>query len=223
MRFKALRARTNNRHNVMNNDATMNTNNAEQLSAVLDGDYLTDAELDNLLSDLADNPAVLQQAARNTAQWNIIGDAMRAGLPGSKAESVAPSNVIRPSAWQRWSKPITGIAVAAGVAAVAVMVGQQPINGAGENTIAAAPVQTIAPTGDNSMAALSAEQLRNVVAASNRWSSSGLSKMSPFELARMARVDASMNGLTPYEPISREELLELQKPLNSDAPAATAQ
>ncbi len=206
----------------MNNDATMKTNNAEQLSAVLDGDYLTDAELDNLLADLAENPAVLNQAARDTAQWNLIGNAMRAGLPVSKTEP-APSNVIRPSAWQRWSKPITGIAVAAGVAAVAVMVGQQPGNSVGGTTIAAAPVQTIAPTGDNSMAALSAEQLRNVVAASNRWSSSGLSKMSPFELARLARVDASMNGLTPYEPISREELLELQKPLNSDAPTATAQ
>lgn len=204
----------------MNNDATMNTANAEQLSAVLDGDYLTDAELDNLLAELADNPAAQKQAAQNAIQWNLIGDAMRGGLPVSRSEP-APSNVIRPGVWERWSKPITGIAVAAGVAAVAVMVGQQPINSVGANTIAAAPVQTIAPTGDNSMGALSEEQLRNVVAASNRWSTSGLSQMSPFELDRMARVGATMNGLTSYEPISREELLELQKPLNSDAPSAT--
>lgn len=190
-----------------------NTNISEQFSALLDND-LTDAEIDALLPQLADNSEIQKQAA----QWNLIGDALRAGLPAEKKPESSNSNVIRPSAWERWSKPITGIAVAAGVAAVAVMVGQQPINGnfAGQS-VAEAPTQTVAPTGDNSVAPLSAEQLRSVVAASDRWSTSGLSQMSPFELARMARVDQSMNALTPYEPISREELLQLQTPQGEQA------
>ena len=206
-------------NNTLNSDAV-----AEQFSALLDGE-ISEQELDELLPKLIDNPAIRSRAA----QWNLIGDALRAGLPTvSSAPTTAPysqpvsqppmnqapDNVLRPepSAWQRWAKPLAGMAVAAGVAAVAVLVGQQPelqSNSRTGSTLASAPNISIAPTGDNSTGLLSAEQLRNVMAASN---STPIEEMTPFELARAARVDANMNEVAPYQTITREELLELQQP-----------
>jgi sigma-E factor negative regulatory protein RseA len=110
----------------------------EQLSACLDGE-LPEGELDLLIKQVSRDPA--HRAA--LGRYALIGEALRAKSPAaasagfadriSAAIAAEPAldtsgqrpNRIQPAAI-RWLRPVAGLAVAAGVAAVAILTLQQP-------------------------------------------------------------------------------------------------
>src|SRR5262245_64714478 len=102
----------------------------EQLSACLDG-QLADGELDLLLKRVEREPELRQALGR----YALITEAMRPGNPtrasGAFADGVMAALDAEPASAKRyalsprtirWLRPAAGFAVAAGVAAVAVLV-----------------------------------------------------------------------------------------------------
>jgi len=113
----------------------------EQLSACLDG-QLPEAELDLLVKQVQRDPRLQQSIAR----YGLISEVLRTGTspmpsPGFAArisqaiaaeatdhpQQAAPPAIPRREA-PRWVRPVGGAAIAAGVAAVAIMVLQPQIN-----------------------------------------------------------------------------------------------
>jgi len=113
----------------------------EQLSACLDGE-LPEAELDLLLKQVQRDPRLQQSVTR----YGLIGEVLRTGTAPAPsagfasrisqavaAETTDPSQQPAAAAaargpMPRWVRPAGGAAIAAGVAAVAVMVLQPQIN-----------------------------------------------------------------------------------------------
>jgi sigma-E factor negative regulatory protein RseA len=166
----------------------------EQLSACLDGE-LAAAELD-LLSKRTARDAELGQSM---ARYALIGAALRTAdpLPASRAfaakvmaavEAEQPlrrSRRISPAA-KRWLRPVAGLAVAAGVAAVAVIsvrppasletiaINQEPANAptlAPAASVSVEPPSYVVPTHTGSPAFIPATHLTNYVVAHSEYSS----------------------------------------------------
>ncbi len=110
----------------------------EQLSACLDGE-LPEAELDLLLKQLHHDPRLQQSAGR----YALVGEVLRSGgtvIPSAgfasrisqaiAAEAAAPAAAVSAAPARtapRWLRPVGGAAIAAGVAALAVMVLEPPL------------------------------------------------------------------------------------------------
>lgn len=112
----------------------------EQLSAFADGE-LPRAEAELLLARLARDPALRARWSR----YHAVGEAMRRGLPArwptGLAEGVARAIADEPvhagrGAAPAWLRPLAGVAVAAGVAIVGVMLVRAP----GESGAPVAPL-----------------------------------------------------------------------------------
>lgn len=105
----------------------------EQLSACLDGE-LPEAELDLLLKQLHHDPGLQQSVGR----YALVGEVLRSGgtvipstgfawrisqaIAAEEAVPVAPVAAVPARTAPRWLRPVGGAAIAAGVAALAVMV-----------------------------------------------------------------------------------------------------
>jgi len=169
----------------------------EQLSACLDGE-LAEGELDLLLKRLQRDPDL----RRSLGGYARVGEAMRnqrpvvasagfaARISAAVAAEPAPagkasSGIMRMSpAALRWLRPVTGVAIAAGVAAVAV-VSLQPTAlepaqqiAANQNVPAAAPVAespapsyTVPTNTSGAPAFVPAARLTNYVVAHSEYSS----------------------------------------------------
>lgn len=179
----------------------------EQLSACLDGE-LPPGELDLLLKRLGPGAKQSDQAAQLRAaigRYSLIGEALRAERPAvasrdfankvmaAIAEESVQAPVLRsrrvkisPAAI-RYLRPVAGMAVAAGVAAVAVL-SMQPVEqpdlnrgpsliAANEPTAAPAVASTgsdpsyVVPTSTSSSAFIPATRLTNYVVAHSEYSS----------------------------------------------------
>ncbi len=102
----------------------------EQLSALFDGE-LAAQEQGLLLARLAQDPTL----RRRWSQYQLIGDALRKGLPAQIDPRLADRVMLAIEAWPTHSvgtapivrvlKPLAGLAVAASVAVVAVLAVQQ--------------------------------------------------------------------------------------------------
>jgi len=133
----------------------------EQLSACLDGELPAD-ELDLLLRQLGRDP----QLRASVGRYSLIGETLRtrAVVAAPKdfaerisatiaAEATVPTAVSKParaanSAVLRWLRPAAGVAIAAGVAAVAV-IAMQPATHTPQATFAVNSAASIAPTSDD--------------------------------------------------------------------------
>jgi sigma-E factor negative regulatory protein RseA len=164
----------------------------EQLSACLDGE-LPKAELDLLLKRVERDPELRDSIGR----YALIGEAMRnerpvvarglaAKVAAALEEEAAPRPASRISpAWMKRIRPAAGIAVAAGVAAVAVLsvqqTGVQPPPATALNETAPAAVQGIdsgfespsyvVPSNSTGTAFVPATRLTNYVVAHSEYSS----------------------------------------------------
>lgn len=167
----------------------------EQLSACLDGE-LPEGELDLLLKRLERDP----QLRRAIGDYALVGEALRSQRPVSASAGFAarvsaaiaaepaaqrkPAPRISPAAALHWLRPAAGVAIAAGVAAVAVLsfrpTAVQPellaTNRAGETASVPAsesiqaPSYTV-PTNTGSTAFVPAARLTNYVVAHSEYSS----------------------------------------------------
>jgi negative regulator of sigma E activity len=167
----------------------------EQVSAFLDGE-LPNSETELLLKRLTRDGELRESFGR----YALIGEALRGNSRGLltrnfagrvnlaiDGEPVAASGPIRESRAPHWWRPFAGVAVAAGVAAVAVLALQQraiaptlrPVKGAvtAQNLVPAAPktsepisytVPTVSPTVPSGMPPA---RLTNYVMAHSRYSS----------------------------------------------------
>jgi negative regulator of sigma E activity len=167
----------------------------EQVSAFLDGE-LPNSETELLLKRLTRDGELRESFGR----YALIGEAIRGNSRGLltrnfagrvnlaiDGEPVAASGPIRESRAPHWWRPFAGVAVAAGVAAVAVLALQQraiaptlrPVKGAvtAQNLVAAAPktsepisytVPAVSPTVPSGMPPA---RLTNYVMAHSRYSS----------------------------------------------------
>jgi sigma-E factor negative regulatory protein RseA len=162
----------------------------EQLSACLDG-QLPEGELDLLIKRVGRDSELRQTLGR----YALVGEALRghgaaqasAGFADRiaaaiDAETSQPSGAVQPSARVnpsvlRWLRPIGGVAVAAGVAAVAVFVFQsnapQP-----DARVAQSPAPVVAPAVDSYIVPsttvsnfIPATRLTNYVVAHSEYSS----------------------------------------------------
>ena len=114
----------------------------EQLSACLDGE-LPEAELDLLLKQVHRDPRLQE----SVTHYGLIGEVLRtgstpvpsAGFAARISQAIAAENIDRSQqvptparadklGMPRWMRPVGGAAIAAGVAAVAVLVLQPQIN-----------------------------------------------------------------------------------------------
>jgi len=176
----------------------------EQLSACLDGE-LPPGELDLLLKRLERDP----QLRRSIGRYSLLGEVMRAGRPVAASMSFADEvaaaldaePALSPAAapvrkfasraaagrgFGRWLQPVAGLAVAAGVAAVAVLAFQPstslPPEQVAVNTPSAASVPAVqsrtnpgssytVPTNTTSDAYIPAARLTNYVVAHSEYSS----------------------------------------------------
>lgn len=167
----------------------------EQLSACLDGE-LPEGELDLLLKQLGRDP----QLRHAMGSYARIGEVMRAeravtastgfaakvsAAIAAETQSEVQTAVARPlkAAALQWLRPAVGVAIAAGVAAVAVFSLQpdapQPAQVAqtAEQGAAALPASTLdqssytVPTNTASMAFIPATRLTNYVVAHSEYSS----------------------------------------------------
>jgi sigma-E factor negative regulatory protein RseA len=169
----------------------------EQLSACLDGE-LPEGELDLLLKQLARDP----QLRQTMGSYARIGEVMRAeravtasagfaakvcAAIAAEPQSESQSVVARPpkvaAAAVQWLRPVVGLAIAAGVAAVAVFAVQpdatQPAQVARtvEQGTVALPTSTLSqssytvPTNTASTAFIPATRLTNYVVAHSEYSS----------------------------------------------------
>lgn len=167
----------------------------EQLSACLDGE-LPEGELDLLLKRLERDPHL----RRSIGNYALVGEALRsqrpviastgfaarvsAAIAAEPAGKREPAPRISPAA-VRWLRPAAGVAIAAGVAAVAVVslrpTAMQPelvaINETVNETVPAvanepdqAPSYTV-PTNPGSTAFVPAARLTNYVVAHSEYSS----------------------------------------------------
>lgn len=163
----------------------------EQLSACLDGE-LPDVELDLLLKRTAQDARLADTLGR----YALISAALQGERPAAASAGfasrvasaiaaedppVAPRRASRlPARALAWLKPVAGLAVAAGVAAVAVMVVQPQAPTGPTQQFAAAPesaVTTTAPSSDPSYivpastatAVIPATQLTNYVVAHSEY------------------------------------------------------
>lgn len=177
----------------------------EQLSACLDGE-LPPAELDLLLKRVG-KEAELRAAI---GRYSLIGEAMRAErpavasrdfaskvmaavaqeAPAAATQKISPA-AVRPAlarpAVARYARPAVGMAIAAGVAAVAVLTmqpisqpdlagGQTPLVAANEPTVAPAGADAnatsyVVPTSTSNSAFIPATRLTNYVVAHSEYSS----------------------------------------------------
>jgi sigma-E factor negative regulatory protein RseA len=174
----------------------------EQLSACLDGE-LPPAELDLLLKRVGRDAQVRDAIGR----YSLIGEAMRAERPAiasrdfagkvmaavaaepAQAPHAAPARKvsapkISPAAF-RYLRPAVGMAIAAGVAAIAVLtmqpIGQSDLGAGGTALVAttAEPVSTpadndpsyVVPTSTTSSGFIPATRLTNYVVAHSEYSS----------------------------------------------------
>jgi sigma-E factor negative regulatory protein RseA len=169
----------------------------EQLSACLDGE-LPEGELDLMLKQVGRD----SQLRASLGRYALIGEALRvqhpAAAPADFAKRVAdaiaaepavdtsgqPARRIQPTT--RWLRPAAGFAVAAGVAAMAMLIVQQPQQDDGSATVAAqgpSPVNTVAenvpdaaasyivPASTSSSNIVPAARLTNYVVAHSEYSS----------------------------------------------------
>lgn len=162
----------------------------EQLSACLDGE-LPKAELDLLLRR-TDRDADLRDSI---GRYSLIGEALRNDKPAIASRTFAanvmaaieaepattrPAVRISPAAWRRL-RPVAGMAVAAGVAAVAVFsvqrIGAPPEQVANQTTPAPITVPTddgssyVVPVNTSGSAFVPATRLTNFVVAHSDYSS----------------------------------------------------
>ena len=158
----------------------------EQLSACLDG-QLPEAELDLLVRHVARDSDLRGTLGR----YALIGEALRGqgairasiGFADRVAaaiatEQVAPRRSVLPgSAVMRWLRPAAGLAVAAGVAAVAIFFFQAPIPGSVE-LVAQSPTSVTSPAADSYIVPATtvtnfvpATRLTNYVVAHSEYSS----------------------------------------------------
>lgn len=178
----------------------------EQLSACLDGE-LPPGELDLLLKRVGAGAKQSEQAAELRAaigRYSLIGEAMRAERPAVASREFAsrvmaaiaqePAQESTPASARssrfspaaiRYLRPVAGLAVAAGVAAVAILamqpLGQSDLEGpAGATPLIAAnepaPVADsdpsyVVPTSTSSSAFIPATRLTNYVVAHSEYSS----------------------------------------------------
>lgn len=175
----------------------------EQLSACLDGE-LPPGELDLLLKRVGSGAKQSEQAAELRAaigRYSLIGEALRAERPAIAsrqfASKVMAAIAVEPAqepvvatprsprispAAVRYLRPAAGLAIAAGVAAIAVFVmqplGQSDLEGPSATTplIAAnEPVDSdpsyVVPTSTSSSAFIPATRLTNYVVAHSEYSS----------------------------------------------------
>jgi len=132
----------------------------EQLSACLDGE-LPEGELDLLIKQVSRDADLRASLGR----YALIGETLRAKSPVSApadfsqrvaaaiaAEPALDGSVSRPNRIQpaalRWLRPVAGLAVAAGVAAVAILTLQQPPQPEGPVATYASSTQAPAPITD---------------------------------------------------------------------------
>jgi sigma-E factor negative regulatory protein RseA len=196
----------------------------EQLSACLDGE-LPEGELDLMLKQVGRD----SQLRASLGRYALIGETLRAQRPAAApadfakrvADAIAaepaldisgqPSRRIQPAS-TRWLRPAAGLAVAAGVAAMAIFVVQQPQEADPTATYAAqAPSQVtvaenvpnaaasyIVPTSTASSSIVPAARLTNYVVAHSEYSSplgrrSVLTGVLAEEDADAADADAAVN------------------------------
>lgn len=161
----------------------------EQLSACLDGE-LPEEQLDLLLRQVQRDTPLRETMGR----YSLVGEALRgqipvrasAGFADRVAAAVAaehiPASTLRRSTAIRWLQPLAGLAVAAGVAAVAILSFRpavddgQPlaVNGptAVESAAGQAPSYTVPTNVDSTAGALvPAARLTNYVVAHSEFSS----------------------------------------------------
>lgn len=167
----------------------------EQLSACLDGE-LPEGELDLLLKQAGRDA----QLRASLGRYALIGEAMRAKSPmvaptgfatrvaaAVAAEPAGDSPVVaRPAsrpALGTWLRPVAGLAVAAGVAAIAILALQQPQQAAPTTYVADAttiqspapnstdPASYIVPASTDNSAFVPAARLTNYVVAHSEYSS----------------------------------------------------
>jgi sigma-E factor negative regulatory protein RseA len=170
----------------------------EQLSACLDGE-LPEGELDLMLKQAGRD----SQLRASLGRYALIGETLRAQRPAAASADFAkrvaaaiaaepsldisaqPSRRIHP-ATTRWLRPAAGLAVAAGVAAMAILLVQQPQQDEPSATYAAQvpqPVSTVAesvpdaaasyivPASTASSSIVPAARLTNYVVAHSEYSS----------------------------------------------------
>jgi len=149
--------------------------NSESLSALLDGEC-SPSELDHLLGQMDRDPALRERFGRMALSQELRRGARVSRVPADFADRVMAALPARPDATlvrlpARWSwQPLAGLAAAAAVGAVAVLV-IKPDPGAGpaDPAIATPAVaEAPAPADDRRMAELddeNARQLRNYLMA----------------------------------------------------------
>jgi sigma-E factor negative regulatory protein RseA len=164
----------------------------EQLSACLDGE-LPEGELDLLLKQVGRDP----QLRTSLGRYALIGETLRtkdalavpaafstrvaAAIAAEPAISSSPARRISPAA-VRWLRPAAGVAVAAGVAAVAILALQDPRQAAPTTYVADATPATaepnstdaasyIVPASTDSSSYVPATRLTNYVVAHSEYSS----------------------------------------------------
>lgn len=170
----------------------------EQISACLDGE-LPEVELDLLLKRLGRDSLLRQDVGRAMGSYALIGEAMRAERPvtastgfAARVSAAVREEAVPPAerlpnishATLRWMKPAVGVAIAAGVAAVAVMAVQPAapeyeqiaiVDNATENAAndSSAPSSYTVPinAGSNANAFVPAARLTNYVVAHSEYSS----------------------------------------------------
>jgi negative regulator of sigma E activity len=164
----------------------------EQLSACLDGE-LPEGELDLLLKQVGRD----SQLRASLGRYSLIGETLRAkasvAAPLNFSERVAAAIAAEPaisvpavarrapSIAARWMRPAAGVAVAAGVAAIAVFALQAPQQATGPSTIAGVtpepivsasdPASYIVPASTASSGYVPAARLTNYVVAHSEYSS----------------------------------------------------
>jgi sigma-E factor negative regulatory protein RseA len=169
----------------------------EQLSACLDGE-LSEGELDLLLKQVSRDP----QLRTSLGRYALIGETLRAkgpiAAPADFSKRIAaaiaaepaaaieqpaiasPARKVNPAA-VRWLRPAAGVAVAAGVAALAIFTLQepqpaQPTTYVADAASTASPSSTdaasyIVPASTDSSAFVPAARLTNYVVAHSEYSS----------------------------------------------------
>jgi len=201
----------------------------EQLSACLDGE-LPEGELDLLLKQVGHDA----QLRSSLGRYALIGETLRA-----KAPIAAPANFsqriaaaiaaeppigvqkttqTRPAA--RWLRPVAGLAVAAGVAAVAILSLQQPQSAqptqyvadaaapSVENERTSDPDSYIVPASTDSSNFVPATRLTNYVVAHSEYSSPlGRRSVLSGVLAEEDAIDGSMEDTSDASETTSTEIV----------------
>lgn len=177
----------------------MNESNKEQLSAFIDGEHETNHVLDKLIHD--------EEMKQTWSRYHLIGDCLRDNMPEQISSRVSQNvsqilqnepTVLAPTKKRFDFKPLTGFAIAASVAMVAVFTIQTDNDVSSPSNIAPS-IANVSPSQTEIFNFSQPQALPAAVTHSDTPESIANERLNNYLLNHNEyRSSAGMNGIMPY-------------------------